>query len=995
MLRALLPLIAACSPDAGLHADARPASAARPGPPALETVALDDFAYIGPGSMGKFVAYERHPTLPGVMFAGADVGGLYLTTDDAETWTNVTRDLPANGVWSLGLSVEGAGDGEITRVVLGTDTGIFRSEDLATGGGLVADDISGWTEVEGIEFGDERPDLQTLRALAQYNLSWKSLPIGALTVDPSDPAIVWAGVTASAQVNLAQDPKDPYSLQHLDRWKLYRSLDGGRSFEPALRFSEAISGFVAPGYDSDGSVFSILVDPADSGRVFVASDRGLYVSENADTTEDDNGDGLPDILWSERGTAARRESTDLGERWAETAPACEPWAEGSAATAWCLPIIENATVELVLDPETGWPSPGFESHPNTRALALASVAGTERLYLSVWDRGHADDEGDGCAESVTADSFKDETLAFTRGGPYVSEDGGETWAWLLTDTGAPGSAVGVTPLVTELRYRCDAETSERSSDADVTYLHEIDARPEGEDDFLMVGVLGSKSGLWRYDASDADEPWLWLSDQGEDTYDARFEGERPLNISRGRKIEVQRMIVDWDAATDGWPVVDFGLRGMLRATWDSAAEWYTFTHLGSAYIGTIDDLPAWQGTGLDDAVVWDVQEVGSYLFAGVSDGAVLRAEQIDGVWTWIAPASETWTSNWSTDTSEFRKDETHSVVYDETNGIVYASNVATASDYLYSVMAWDGDAWTVVGGYGWPTDATLSETINTETMNGLYTGAPLVSMDIYELLWVPTEAGSAMDLLLVSSDGMWAYDRDGTPNAQWSRLCPERTEHLSFQELELNLDLAPGYAFAVGDGVRLGGLLAIDLSDGSCEAIRTTTVHDPSTGQVATNDDPIGSPTALALATDALGEPRIVVGAADEGFATLFSGDLDCSDGCSVGSWSRAASVDGLYAEDDPRAPVLGRFDVTAIAVDPNDPSLVLVSIGTKPGYDYYNPEWMFASEDGGQTAAVIPFGDDDHALPNRSMHMLEFSQDGSLLYSGSRSSLFEMPVGW
>ncbi len=988
----MLLLLLACAPELS-PADPRPP--ARAAPPALETIALGEFAYIGPGSMGKFVSYARHPSLPELLLAGADVGGLYLSEDDGERWTNITRDLPANGVWSLALSISGEGSDERTRVLVGSDTGLYRSEDLDSSDGITADEITGFTAVDGLDFGDERADQDDLRALAEYNLSWKTLPIGALTVDPSNPELVWAGVAASANVNLAQDPKDPYSLQHFDRWKVYRSVDGGVSFAPALRFSEPIAAFVAPGYDDDGSVFDILVDPDDSGRVWVASDRGLYAADNADTTDDADGDGRPDILWSERGIATRRESADLGETWELTDPQCEDWADGSLAPAWCLPVIANATVELVLDPTTGWPSPGFETHPNTRSLAISTVGGQERLYISVWDRGHAEDQPEKCSTGTDADSFKDEALAYTRGGAYVSEDGGETWAWMLTDTGAPGTATGTTPLLTDLRYRCDALTSERSSDADTTYLHELQAPPESDQDFLMVGVLGSKSGLWRYDASDGDDPWLWLSDQGAEGYDDRFEGARPLNISKGRKIEIQRMLVSWDEVVDGWPRVEFGLRGMLRATYDTGAGWYLFEHLGSAYADTIDDLPAWQGTGLDDAVVWDVLEVGDQLYAGVSDGAVLRAEKLDGVWTWTAPATELWTPNWSTDTDDFRKDETHSVVYDETSGLVYATNYATATDYLYSILSWDGATWRVVGGYGWTTDASLSEDIRSETMNGLFSGSPYAPLELYELLVVPPEADASLDLLLASSDGLWAYDAEAAADAQWGRLCADLTERHAWAELELNLDLVPGYAFAVSDTRQKGGLLAIDLAAGTCESLRTATTYDAETGAVDSTQDPVSSPTAVALGTDELGQARLLVGAGSEGFGALYSGPIDCAAGCAVESWTRAMSLSGLYDADDPRAPILEVFEVTAIAVDPTDPRLAVISVGAKPGWDFYNPDWMFATEDGGQSVSRIDFDADDHGLPNRSHHMLEFSADGATLYSGSRSSLFAMPVSW
>ena len=73
---------------------------------ALDRVVLSDFTYVGPGSMGRFTDYARHPSHGDVLVAGADVGGVYLTADGGGSWQNVGHDLPTNGVWGVGFSVE-------------------------------------------------------------------------------------------------------------------------------------------------------------------------------------------------------------------------------------------------------------------------------------------------------------------------------------------------------------------------------------------------------------------------------------------------------------------------------------------------------------------------------------------------------------------------------------------------------------------------------------------------------------------------------------------------------------------------------------------------------------------------------------------------------------------------------------------------------------------------------------------------------------------------
>ena len=967
----LVPLLAACAPV----------------PPALDRVTLADFAYIGPGSMGRFTDYARHPTHPDVLLAGADVGGVYLSADAGASWQNVGENLPTNGVWGVGFSVE-QGEIETTRIVLGTDAGLFHSALVDTSAGLDPADFIRWTEGEGLERGVDRPDDDISRALSTFSGNVKSMPIGVIEVDPSDPSRVWAGITATGQMNLAQDPKDPYSLQRLDKWKVFRSLDGGVSWEPALRFSAPIDAFVAPGFDSDGSVFDILVDPSDSGRVWVTSDRGLYLSEDADTAEDADGDGLPDLHWTELGTPSRRASADLGMSWTDTDAACAPWAEGSADPAWCLPIIDTATVELVLDPVTGWPQLGVETHPNLRSLASTVMGDTTRLYVTVWDRGHADDAHASCSRAVDADGFKDANLEYLRGGVYRSDDGGETWTWTLTDTGAPGADPASTALITDLRYRCDARTSERNSDGDISFFPDVDAPATSTADTLLVGVLGTKSGLWGYDGA----AWTFLTNQRDSDFKSRFEGGAPLNITGGSKVEVSRLLVDRDDPSETHPDVWFSARGVLHGAWNSTSGWYQFEHLGSDYAGTLGDLPAWSGTGLDDAVVWDVVEVGDVLYAGVSDGGLFRAERVDGAWAYTNYGTNTFTPNWSTSPDDLKTDECHALAYDAESNTLFATNGVTATGYTYSVLASDGSTWSVIGGYGYPSDPAEAETVDDAHMNGLYTGSPLESMDLNDLLAVPPSLGASLDLLAATSDGVWGWDREGAAGSQWAPLCDDLGDGHNFPAVNADFDLVPGYAFAVSDSRSQRGLLAIDLATGACAALQTRLLEVD--GVSTSGVDPVFEPASVALAEDEDGGVRLIVGVHHDGYVSLLSGDLSCAAGCAVGGWTQVWTGEGVY-DDGPRDPIMKRFDVLSIAVDPGDKRVVLAGLGTKPGYDYYNPQHVLVSEDGGRSVVPVDLEATATGLPNRNVHTLEFSEDGRTLYAGTRSSLFAMPVTW
>ncbi len=961
----------------------------------LSTVSLDDFVYVGMGSMGRVTDYDRHPTLPDVLAAGSDVGGVFLSVDGGESWTNVTRDMPSLGSWTVRFVTETEGDAETTRLVVGGDSGIFVSADMDSSDGLSADELTGWSPVAGLDLGDELPSSTVMSKLAPYHGSQHALTVFTLAVAPSDPSFVWAASAANAQINLAQSAKDPASLQRFERWKVFRSSDGGKTFAPALRLSEPIADFVATPFDGAGSVFSILVNPDDAGEVWVATDRGLYHSQDADSTTDADGDGHPEMRWEELGSADNaRSSDDLGVTWTSATASCSDYEDGSTVGAWCLPVQSNAKVRFLLDPETGWPAPGYEDHPNLRGLSLATVDGVETLYAAVWDRGHAEDGHADCSDLVDGDYFVDSDLEYYRGGIYASEDGGQTWRWLLSSNGAPGTDPDATPLLTDRVYRCDATTSERNSDLKISFFSDVDASPDtSEGPLLLASGMGAGAGLYAYDGS----AWTWLTDSTASDWTDRFEGGQELAISGTSSAEVSRLLVDWDTRAEGWPALMFGHRGILQGSWDSTDGRYEFEHLGSEYLGDEDGMTLWAGTGLDDAVAWEVVDAGDYLYVGVSDGGLFRAEEVEGQLQYVNLAAYHWTPNWSDDPVDLRKDEVRALAYDSESGTVYAGNFVTSLTTGSQVLAGSGTDWEIIGGFGYTTDSALAGSTALSDLNGLYTGSPRSRMEYNRMVAIPASDGLDTDLLAATSDGVWAWDREATAGSQWSQVCADITDADSFSDLAYDADLLPGYVFAVNEDHRIGGLVVIRLSDLSCQTLEVRAYYDYGSTTLTTGKDPLRYGYSVALAQDAAsGEARLVVGVTYSGYPVLLSAEPSCdADGCSVDAWDVVWTGEGLYSSGSRYDLALKRDQILDIVVDPTDKTVVGAALGTTPGTDYYNPEWMLWSEDGGASVAEVGFADDDHGLPNRGLKRLSFSSDGSWLYAVSSSSVYRMPVGW
>lgn len=956
----------------------------------LSVVALDDFAYVGMGSMGRVTDCDRHPSLPDALVAGTDVGGVFLSVDGGSSWTNVTRDMPTLGSWTARFVVETDGASETTRIVVGGDGGLFYSADMDSSDGLSADELTGWSEVGGLELGDELPSSTVMSKLGPYHGSQHALTIFTMAVSASDPSIVWAGSAANAQVNLAQSAKDPASLQRIERWKVFRSMDGGQTFAPALRLSEPIPDFVTTPFDGTGSVFSILVDPNDAGRVWVATDRGLYRTLD--------GDAETGMHWEELGTSETpRESDDLGVSWTEAAASCVEYASDPEAGAWCLPISPNAKVRFILDPETGWPAPGYEDHPNLRGLTISNVDGVDTLFAAVWDRGHAEDAHEDCSDLIDGDSFVDAGLEHYRGGVYASVDGGETWAWTFTSNGAPGSDPGATPYLTDRVYRCDAATSERNSNNLISFMGDVEAPPDDSDGFLLLaGGLGAGAGIYLYDPL-AASPWTWMTDSNASDWTDRFEGGQELAISGTSAAEVSRLLVDWETRTDGYPDLMFGHRGILQGSWDSVDGRYEFIHLGSDYLGAEGDRTLWTGTGLDDAVVWEAVDTGAYLYVGVSDGGLFRAEDVDGQLQYINLAAAYWAPNWSDDPLDLRKDEVRAVAYDEESDTVYAGNFVTSLATGSQVVAGAGEDWAIIGGFGYTTDPALASSTALADLNGLYTGSPRNRMEFYRLVAIPASHGHDADLLAATSDGVWAWDAEAAAGAQWSQVCPELTDADSFADLVYDAERVSGWAFAINEDHRVGGLLAINLASLSCETLEVRAYYEHDTGALTTGKDPIRYAASVGLAEDAAtGGARLIVGVTYGGYPGLLSGEITCdASTCDLDVWDYAWTGEGYYTAGTRYDTALKRDQVLDMVTDPANPSVVGVALGTTPGTDYYNPELMVWSEDGGLSFADVDFAADDRGLPNRGLKRLSYSSDGAWLYAASSSSLYRMPVGW
>ena len=258
---------------------------------------------IGPHRGGRTVAAVGIPDQPNVFYIGVNNGGVWKTTDYGRVWTPIFDDQPTGSVGAIAIAPSnpkviyvGSGEG-LQRPDLSTGDGVYRSSD----GGET------WTHL-GLRDGQQIP---------------------AMDVDPRNPDRLFVAVLGH-----------PYGPN--EERGIYRSTDGGRSFQRVLYTDENTGGIdVAIDPSNPQTVYAVMwaarQAPWEVGSSWTLSNRnGLYKSTDGGTSwkkitkglpgaEDELGRigitiaaSSPNILFAvvgaQKGAGVYR-STDRGESW--------------------------------------------------------------------------------------------------------------------------------------------------------------------------------------------------------------------------------------------------------------------------------------------------------------------------------------------------------------------------------------------------------------------------------------------------------------------------------------------------------------------------------------------------------------------------------------------------------------------------------------------------------------------------------------------------------
>jgi photosystem II stability/assembly factor-like uncharacterized protein len=172
---------------------------------------------IGPFRASRVKAATGVPQQPNVFYQGVVNGGVWKTTDYGRTWIPIFDDQPTGSIGAIAVAPS-----DPSIIYVGSGEGLQRP-DLSTGDGIYKSTDGGktWTHL-GLRDGQQIPQI---------------------AVDPRDPNRLYVAVLGH-----------PYGPN--EERGIYRSTDGGRSFQKML------------GKDENTGGIDVVLDPRDANTVY-------------------------------------------------------------------------------------------------------------------------------------------------------------------------------------------------------------------------------------------------------------------------------------------------------------------------------------------------------------------------------------------------------------------------------------------------------------------------------------------------------------------------------------------------------------------------------------------------------------------------------------------------------------------------------------------------------------------------------------------------------
>ena len=266
----------------GLTLSSLVAAAPRAAAQSLDPAAAMRWRSIGPTRAGRARALDGVPGQPALLYAGFDNGGVWRTSDYGANWEPIFDNEPTGSIGAIAVAPSAP-----NVIYVGTGAGIIRP-DLATGDGMYKSTDTGrtWTHL----------GLDSTEMIAN------------VAVDPRNPDRLFVAALGH--------PYGPNAERGI-----FRSTDGGRTFEKVLFKDEYTSGN------------DVRIDPRDPSTVYAA----LWQQQEAFWEGGEFGGGSGGIF----------KSTDGGTTWGQLTDGLPPVLEANLALAPSDPKVVYAMVAAV------------------------------------------------------------------------------------------------------------------------------------------------------------------------------------------------------------------------------------------------------------------------------------------------------------------------------------------------------------------------------------------------------------------------------------------------------------------------------------------------------------------------------------------------------------------------------------------------------------------------------------------------------------------------
>ena len=586
---------------------------------------------IGPTRAGRARALSGAPGSPALLYVGFDNGGLWRSSDYGSNWEPLF-DREATG--SIGAIAVAPSNPSV--IYVGTGAGIIRP-DLATGNGMYKSTDAGrtWTHL----------GLSATQMIAQ------------VAVDPANPDRLFVAALGH--------PYGPNAERGI-----YRSTDGGRTFEKVLYKDEYTSGNdVRIDPSNPGTVYAALWQQQEAfweGGAFGGGSGGVFKSTDGGTTWTQLTAGLPDVLEANLAIAPSNpnivyamvaavgraggsgpigfyKSSDGGAHW--TLRTRMPGSGDSSATADARPLQRIGGGDLppiTVDPK------------DTNVVYSASVVmwRTEDGGAS-WSAVRGSPGGDDYQGVWISPVDPNLLLAVSDQGAVVSTNRGASWSNWYTQ---PTAAVYHVTADDAFPYRvCSGQqdsgstcVASRSDDGEITFhdWHPVNASeygivaPDPKDPDVVYG--GGRTNVSRYDRRTGQTAQVGP--------DATARGDQ-----FGRNVRTMPLIfspvrpdVLYYTSNVVWKSVDHA-RTWTRISPDLARQTWDVPASAGKYASTVTPGPRGAITALSpspksEAVIW----------AGTDDGVIQVTKNGGLTWEDVTPPSiKAWTRIYNIEAGHF------------------------------------------------------------------------------------------------------------------------------------------------------------------------------------------------------------------------------------------------------------------------------------------------------------------------------------------------------